>query len=114
MKECNFSYEKMSDNLFLFEPLGKSVQSISIGNFILDYNMRGILVGIEIINASSTLAECVTDKDTCLCFLSSLKECYFEIKKTDNFLILKLDLKSKIEEIHPILYLSFENLPITC
>ncbi len=114
MKECNFSYEEKSDDLFLFEHYRKSAQSISNGNFVLDYDAEGNLVGIEVMNASTTLAECVKDEKASLLLLTSLKKCSFEMKKKEDIIILKLVLEGKTEVIHPILYLSLEKLQTTC
>ncbi|MBU2637908.1 MAG: DUF2283 domain-containing protein, partial [Nanoarchaeota archaeon] len=50
MQKFNFDYDSGNDDLFLYNPQSKSKASIEMGDFILDYNNRKELVGIEIVN----------------------------------------------------------------
>ena len=53
--KMNFSYDRESDDLFLYS--SKSKGSIEIGDFILDFNNRKELVGLELMNASRVLED---------------------------------------------------------
>lgn len=52
MKKFNFNYDSESDDLFVYLDGKKSSGAIELGNFVLDFDDKGDLVAIQIINAS--------------------------------------------------------------
>ncbi len=52
MKEFNFNYDSESDDLFVYLDGKKSSGAVELGNFVLDFDDKGYLVAIQILNAS--------------------------------------------------------------
>ncbi len=52
MEEFNFDYDLENDDLFVYLEGKKSNGAIELGNFILDFDNRGDLVAIQILNVS--------------------------------------------------------------
>jgi uncharacterized protein YuzE len=55
MEKFNFDYDLESDDLFVYLEGKKSKGAIELGNFILDFDKRGDLVAIQILNISDVL-----------------------------------------------------------
>lgn len=95
MEKFNIDYDKESDDLFLYAK-EKSKGSLEIGDLILDFDRNGKLVGIEMLNTTKFLSDCVADKEKISKeFLSSLLKCEVEIKQKNNFLFVKINLIGK-------------------
>ena len=95
MERFNIDYDKESDDLFLYAK-EKSKGSIEIGDLVFDFDRSGKLVGIEVLNASAFLNDCVANggrisKE----FLSELVKCEIEVKQRNNFLFIKMFLIGK-------------------
>ena len=58
MEKFNIDYDNESDDLFLYAK-EKSKGSVEIGDLILDFDRGGKLVGIEMLNATNFLCDCV-------------------------------------------------------
>ena len=52
MQKFNFDYDLENDDLFIYLEGKKSSGAIELGNFVLDFDNKGDLVAIQIINAS--------------------------------------------------------------
>jgi len=52
MQKFNFDYDLENDDLFIYLEGKKSSGAIELGNFVLDFDDKGDLVAIQIINAS--------------------------------------------------------------
>ena len=57
MEKFNFSYDSRNDDLFVYLDGKKSKGAIELGNFILDFDDKGDLVAIQILNASLVLSK---------------------------------------------------------
>lgn len=57
MKKFNFDYDSESDDLFAYLEGKKSAGAIELGNFILDFDAKGNLVAMQILNASEVLSK---------------------------------------------------------
>jgi uncharacterized protein YuzE len=55
MEKFNFNYDLESDDLFVYLEGKKSKGAIELGNFILDFDEKGDLVAIQILNISEIL-----------------------------------------------------------
>lgn len=95
MEKFNIDYNRESDDLFLYAK-EKSKGSVEIGDLILDFDRYGRLVGIEMLNATKFLSDCVAEKDIISKeFLSELVKCEVEVKQKNNFLFIKIYLIGK-------------------
>ncbi|MFA5381615.1 MAG: DUF2283 domain-containing protein [Candidatus Micrarchaeia archaeon] len=52
MVKFNVDYDRNNDNLFLFNAKNKSIFTLEFGNFDIDLNKKGEIVGLEFTNAS--------------------------------------------------------------
>tara|TARA_Y100000310_G_scaffold68926_1_gene64244 strand:+ start:260 stop:622 length:363 start_codon:yes stop_codon:yes gene_type:complete len=101
MVKFNIDYDGESDDLFLYSDT-KSKGSIEIGDVILDFDHKGDLVGIELLQATKFLKDSIVKEDSSLVsksFLSSLEACTVETKQQANFLFIKIQLSGKKESI---------------
>ena len=56
MEKFNFSYDSENDDLFIYLKDKKSEGAVELGNFILDFDEKGNLVAMEILNASEVFS----------------------------------------------------------
>jgi len=56
MINFNVNYDTENDDLFVYLDGAKSDGAVEAGNFIFDFNKKGELIAIEIMEASSTLS----------------------------------------------------------
>ena len=95
MEKFNIDYDKESDDLFLYAK-EKSRGSVEIGDLVLDFGRDSRLVGIEILNATKFLGDCVAEKNLISGeFLSELVKCEVDVKQKNNFLFIKINLIGK-------------------
>jgi len=52
MEKFNFDYDSKNDDLFVYLEGKKSSGAVELGNFILDFDEKGNLVAMQILNAS--------------------------------------------------------------
>lgn len=99
MKQFEFSYDPESDDLFVHIN-EKSAGAIELGNFILDFDEKGNLVAMEIMNASdvfSKILENVFD-------INSLKKIQIDLVNFRNIDAIKFKISTdKFEETSNIL-----------
>lgn len=57
MINFDFSYDSEEDDLFVYLDGKKSSGAVELGNFILDFDSKGNLVAIQILNASEILSK---------------------------------------------------------
>jgi len=55
MEKFNFDYDLENDDLFVYLEGKKSSGAIELGNFIIDFDIKGNLVAIQILNVSDIL-----------------------------------------------------------
>ena len=104
MQKFNFSYEKRTNDLFLYSPNSQSKGSIEFGDLILDFNTDKQLVGIQFMNATTFLEQATnhTTHTTIANILSNLKECKVDINHQKNVLFIKIYLIGENEEISQV------------
>lgn len=100
-QKFNFSYDQENDDLFLHKPRAKSRGSVELGDLILDYNSKKVLVGLQIMNASKIIKD-FSDEDV-MEVLVGLKKCKVETIQKEGLLVIKIHLSSKQKEIVPVL-----------
>lgn len=87
-KNFNFDYDYENDSLFLYDSTSKSKGSVELDDFVVDFNSKGEIVGIEMLNASKffeNLEEQVITKE----ILKGIKECKIDIVTKNNFFVIK-------------------------
>ena len=57
MEKFNFDYDLESDDLFMYLEEKKSSGAIELGNFILDFDDKGDLVAMQILNVSDVFSK---------------------------------------------------------
>ena len=105
MQKFNFSYDKENDDLFLYSQKSKSKGSVELGDFVLDYDSKGELVAVQIMNAAKFIKDIATEKNTTDIkrLLNNLKDTRIDIKAKNNILIIKIHLISDTDEISSVL-----------
>lgn len=105
MSKFKFSYDEASDDLLLYNPLEKSKGSVELGDLIFDLNRKGF-VGLQILNASSFIAELVGEKTSSVKkILRELSSCTVIVKERSNMFIVRIKLSSKSGDLSPVLSL---------
>jgi uncharacterized protein YuzE len=94
MKNFNFSYDEESDDLFAYMPEKKSKGAVELGNFILDFDEKGNLVAMQILDASKFLAKVLSK----MIKLAKIKEIKVEIINFRNMDAVKFKIISDSEE----------------
>ena len=100
LRKFNFDYDFENDSLFLFDPKSKSKASIELDDFIIDFNSRKEVSGIELLNASSffkgvDLEGKTIDKQ----MLKGIQDCKIEITPKSNFIVIKFLLLFKSKKL---------------
>ena len=105
MQKFNFSYDKSSNDLFLFSPKSKSKGSIELGDLVIDFNSKKEVVGIQIMNASAFLKSIIPGEDakSIKSILTSLEDAKVDVKTKNNLLLITICLVSKNREISPVI-----------
>ncbi|MCF7798839.1 DUF2283 domain-containing protein [Candidatus Woesearchaeota archaeon] len=103
MRKFEFSYDKHSDNLFLYDASSKSKGSIELGDLIIDYNVKKEIVGIQLINASKFLKDLVKGATGIKSLLSHLRACKVDVKTRHNLFIINILLQGQDKELAPVL-----------
>jgi uncharacterized protein YuzE len=57
MEKFNFSYDSENDDLFVYLKERKSVGAVELGNFILDFDKKGDLVAMQILNVTEVFSK---------------------------------------------------------
>ena len=84
MDEIKFDYDQENDSLFIFRPNEKVKGSVEIGEFVVDLDMSlNKVVGLEIINASKTLALALSNKINKTA-LTHMKKAFLRTEHKDN------------------------------
>lgn len=95
MERFNFSYDAENDDLFIYLEGKKSSGAIEIGNFILDFDNKGDLVDMQILNVSEVFSRILSK----MIELTKIKEIKMEIINFRNMDAIRFNiLDSKTEE----------------
>ncbi|MCK5234761.1 MAG: DUF2283 domain-containing protein [Candidatus Aenigmarchaeota archaeon] len=104
MKDFDFSYDKVNDDLFMYYPKSKSKGSVEIGNIIIDYNAKKEIVAIQLLNASRIIKDMLVDEKIDMKqFLVNLKNCKVSIKTDNSLTIMKFYLTGDSKKIMPVI-----------
>lgn len=57
MEKFNFDYDEENDDLFVYLENKKSAGAVELGNFVLDFDSKGNLVAMQVINVSEVFAK---------------------------------------------------------
>ena len=95
MENFNFSYDEGNDDLFVYLEKKKSAGAVELGNFILDFDNKGDLVAMQILNVSEVLSKILSN----IIEVSKLKEVKVEIINFRNMDAIKFSVSDgKTEE----------------
>jgi len=94
MIDFNFSYDSGEDDLFVYIKGRKSAGAIELGNFILDFDEKGDLVAMQILNASEVLSKILSK----IIELSQIKQIRVEIINFRNMDAIKFKILTDSEE----------------
>ncbi len=101
LKKFNFDYDASNDSLFLYSINSKSKASVEIDDFIIDFNAKNEISGIELLNASDFLSNLKMEGSNLNVkeFLKDIQECKLDIVTKQNFFVIKFMLISKSNEV---------------
>ena len=100
MERFDFNYDSESDDLFIYQRDKKSSGGVEIGDFILDFDDKGDLVALQILNTSQFLSK-ILEK---IKQVSEIKEIKLEIINFRNMKAIKFKVSNgSIEESANIL-----------
>jgi uncharacterized protein YuzE len=94
MIDFNFSYDSGEDDLFVYIKGRKSAGAIELGNFILDFDEKGDLVAMQILNASEVLSKILSK----IIELSQIKQMQVEMINFRNMDAIKFKILTDSEE----------------
>lgn len=104
MKDFDFSYDRVNDDLFMYYPKSRSKGSVEIGNIILDFNARKDIVAIQFLNASRMIKDMLVDEKIDMkLFLASLSDCKVSIKTDNSLTTIRFYLIGGSKKIMPVL-----------
>jgi len=99
-RKFNFDYDFENDSLFLFDPKSKSKASIELDDFIIDFNNRKEVSGIELLNASGFFNGLDLDgQKISKQILREIQDCKIEIIPKINFIVIKFLLLFKSKKL---------------
>lgn len=94
MEKFNFSYDSNSDDLFVYFEGKKSKGAIELGNFILDFDEKGDLVAIQILNASEVFTKIMSK----IIEINEIKEMNADVINFRNMDAIRFKVKTDTEE----------------
>lgn len=94
VKNLKFDYDKFNDLLYIYKEDSSVYANIVIGEFHIDIDKEGNIVGVEVLNASELLNEYGVNKN----LLINLKTVEMKVVVRDNSLLMFLMLGSLVEE----------------
>lgn len=94
METFNFDYDTDNDDLFVYLEGKKSAGAVELGNFILDFDKKGDLVAMQILNASEVFAKILSK----IVQVNKLKQVQIEIINFRNMDAIKFKIITNAEE----------------
>ncbi|MBR9702203.1 DUF2283 domain-containing protein [Candidatus Pacearchaeota archaeon] len=94
MEKFNFNYDLENDDLFVYLEGKKSSGAIELGNFILDFDDKGNLVAMQILNVSEVLSKILSK----IVEVSKIKEIKMDIINFRNMDAIKFNVISDTQE----------------
>jgi uncharacterized protein YuzE len=110
MEDLKISYNEENDDLLMYLEGSKSAGAVEIGNFVLDFDEKENLVGIQILNASEVLSKLISK----MVSLTQIKGAKAKIINFRNMeaISLEVDFGSGIEKIPIIIPRVKEGSPV--
>ncbi|MCX6749780.1 MAG: DUF2283 domain-containing protein [Candidatus Pacearchaeota archaeon] len=93
MEKFNFSYDSENDDLFIYLDGKISEGGIELGNFVLDFDKKGDLVALQILNASEVLSKILSK----MIKMSEIKEIRVDIMNFRNMEGIKFEIRTDKE-----------------
>jgi uncharacterized protein YuzE len=97
MAKFEIDYDEEFDDLFVYRKDKKAELSVNLGNFVIDATKNGQIVGIEVMEASSTLSDFIGTNIT-KSSLEKLEDATIHVNPKDNAIELALILRPKNQE----------------
>ena len=94
VKNLKFDYDKSNDLLYVYKEDSSVYANVIIGEFHIELDKEGNVVGVEVLNASELLSEYGVNKD----LLVNMKKTELKIVVRNNSLLIFLMISSLIEE----------------
>lgn len=93
MERFNFSYDEENDDLFVYLEGKKSAGATELGNFVLDFDNKGNLVAMQIVDASKTLSKILSK----MIHLTKIKEMHLNIINFRNMEAIQFRITTDLE-----------------
>ena len=94
LKDLSFSYDRLNDLLYIYKKDSNVYSNVIIGEFHLEFDKAGELVGVEIHKASEILKEYSISKK----LLENIKKTELKVVITNNSLLVFLVIQSLDQE----------------
>ena len=94
LKDLSFSYDRLNDLLYIYKKDSNVYSNVIIGEFHLEFDKAGELVGVEILKASEILKEYSISKK----LLENIKKTELKVVITNNSLLVFLVIQSLDQE----------------
>ena len=94
MKEFKFDYDEENDDLFIYLEGAFSDGAVELGDLVLDFDSKGNLVAMEIINASTFFSKLVSG----VFEISQIKSLEVEIVNFRNMSALQLKISTPLQK----------------
>ncbi|MEN7981981.1 MAG: DUF2283 domain-containing protein [Nanoarchaeota archaeon] len=94
MENFKFSYDSENDDLFMYLEGKKSKGAVELGNFILDFDNKGNLVAMQILNVSEIISKILSK----IIKISELKEVKMNIINFRNMDAIRFYISDGINE----------------
>lgn len=103
MRKFIVDYDRESDDLFIYRAATKSKGSIEIGSFVLDFDEKFDLVGLEFMGASVFFSDLIKKFKITKEMLGNITDCKVEVTRRRNQMLIKLFLLAKGKEVEAAL-----------
>jgi uncharacterized protein YuzE len=94
MEKFKFDYDSENDDLFVYLEGKKSAGAVEMGNFVLDFDLKGNLVAMQIINVTEVLSKILSK----MIEISKIKEIRADIINFRNMEAIKFSVSDGINE----------------
>lgn len=86
VKNLKFNYDSLNDLLYVYKPESNVYANVVIGEFHLEFDKNGEVVGLEVLKASEILSEYEVSEET----LKNIEKINIKIVIRDNSLLMFL------------------------
>jgi len=90
LRNFKYDYDSENNSLYLYDPNSKTKASVEMDDFIIDFNTKKEISGIELLNATEFFKGLEFEEDRITKeVLEQIKECKIEIITKSNFFVIK-------------------------